>query len=532
LKLTLPSNPADIREHSAHKRRGSDLLCYLIMQLFLFIFRRPGLSFALLGAALFLLLGLLTMQRSFAGIVASAPVITTQPSNSVAGVGEDIAFGVVAIGQPPLHYQWRFNGGNLAGETNSTLLMTNLSFGRAGIYSVVVTNSFGSTNSTNAILTIQSPPSRRLENGRVVQIGSQVAVPIILRATGREHAVSFSLLYNANYSNPVFHPANGGSAVTIDTAQPGVVGVALTLPPGEVFPAGSPWVGLFQFDLAPGAGPLQGGLAFTTNPVMIAAANTNGLALSLSAAIEPQFALVTSNPQLRAQTGLFEQQLLIGNPGTNVVVPVNILALGLGVDSRSNRITFYNSSGTLPSLPFSDPYVDSACDCACGFHLDDPSGSTCDFTSYLNCGAGNCDAYVTNFADLKFAQIYNLGPGQSQTVTLEFYVADHFTVPNPKYSVYFTGSPFFTFPPSSSKALAAVLRETNGLFLVEFPTDLGKVYYVQYADTIEGLQTNALTATPPVNGTGSRVQWLDTGPPRTQSPPESGARYYRVLQSQ
>jgi hypothetical protein len=407
-----------------------------------------------------------------------------------------------------------------------------LSFGRAGIYSVVVTNSFGSTNSTNAILTIQSPPSRRLENGRVLQIGSQVAVPIILRATGREHAVSFSLVYNTNYSNPVFHPANGGSDVTTDTSQAGVVGLALTLPPGELFPAGSPWVGLFQFDLAPGVGPLEGGLAFATNPVMIAAANTNGLALSLSAAIEPQFVLVTSNAQLRAQTGLFEQQLVIGNPGTNVLVPVNILALGLGFDSRTNRITFYNAPGTLAALPFGEPYIDVPCDCACGFHLDDPLGNTCDFSSYLSCGAGNCDAYVTNLTELKFAQINKLGPGQTQTVTLEFYVTDHFTIPKPNYSVYFSASPLVILPPSSTTPLAAVVRETNGLFLVEFRTELGKRYYVQYADTIDGLKTNALTAAPPVNGTGSRVQWLDTGPPRTQSPPESGSRFYRVLQTQ
>src|SRR3954447_18184530 len=155
LKVPLPSNSADIRELSSLKRRSSESLYQLIMELFSFIARRPGRSMAALGAAL--LLAIVALQPSRAGVVASAPVITSQPSNAVAGVGEDIAFGVVAIGQPPLHYQWRFNGGNLANETNSTLLLTNLSFGRAGSYSVLVTNSFGSTNSTNAILTIQSP---------------------------------------------------------------------------------------------------------------------------------------------------------------------------------------------------------------------------------------------------------------------------------------------------------------------------------------------------------------------------------------
>ena len=30
----------------------------------------------------------------------------------------------------------------------------------------------------------------------------------------------------------------------------------------------------------------------------------------------------------------------------------------------------------------------------------------------------------------------------------------------------------------------------------------------------------------------SRIQWLDTGPPKTQTPPENGSRFYRVLETQ
>jgi hypothetical protein len=70
--------------------------------------------------------------------------------------------------------------------------------------------------------------------------------------------------------------------------------------------------------------------------------------------------------------------------------------------------------------------------------------------------------------------------------------------------------------------------------LVEFTTDPGGIYYVQYARTPEELAANpyqAKTALPAVKGTGGSVQWIDNGPPKTESVPVNGARFYRVLRS-
>jgi hypothetical protein len=61
---------------------------------------------------------------------------------------------------------------------------------------------------------------------------------------------------------------------------------------------------------------------------------------------------------------------------------------------------------------------------------------------------------------------------------------------------------------------------------------LNRLYYVQYSSNVNALATNPLTALPAVRGTGSRVQWIDNGPPKTVSPPASGTRFYRVLESQ
>jgi hypothetical protein len=58
-----------------------------------------------------------------------------------------------------LTYQWKFGGTNLAGMTSSSLTLTNVQPQQAGSYSVIVSNNFGETPSSNAVLTVVVPPS-------------------------------------------------------------------------------------------------------------------------------------------------------------------------------------------------------------------------------------------------------------------------------------------------------------------------------------------------------------------------------------
>ena len=51
----------------------------------------------------------------------------------------------------PLIYQWQHDTTNISGATNASLTLTNVSFSEAGSYSVLVTNTAGATNSSNAI---------------------------------------------------------------------------------------------------------------------------------------------------------------------------------------------------------------------------------------------------------------------------------------------------------------------------------------------------------------------------------------------
>ncbi|MCW5550791.1 MAG: immunoglobulin domain-containing protein [Verrucomicrobiae bacterium] len=84
----------------------------------------------------------------------ASPVILSQPEGKLVGVGGSVTFAVVASGTPPLSYQWRFNGVNLPAATDSSLELTNVQFDDAGDYSVVVSNAFGTTISSNAALMV------------------------------------------------------------------------------------------------------------------------------------------------------------------------------------------------------------------------------------------------------------------------------------------------------------------------------------------------------------------------------------------
>jgi Ig-like domain-containing protein/cohesin domain-containing protein len=81
--------------------------------------------------------------------------ITSQPTNQIVGLGDTAAFSITAQSGVPLSYQWFFNGTNeIAGATNTSLILSNVLADEIGVYSVQVTNIYGSIMSSNAALGI------------------------------------------------------------------------------------------------------------------------------------------------------------------------------------------------------------------------------------------------------------------------------------------------------------------------------------------------------------------------------------------
>jgi GH25 family lysozyme M1 (1,4-beta-N-acetylmuramidase) len=87
------------------------------------------------------------------------PTITNQPASLTVVAGADATFTVGVSGAAPFSYQWRFDGGSVAGATDSSYTKTNAQTSDIGSYSVVVSNQFGATTSADALLTVLGPPS-------------------------------------------------------------------------------------------------------------------------------------------------------------------------------------------------------------------------------------------------------------------------------------------------------------------------------------------------------------------------------------
>jgi|GEM_PF-1039523 len=85
-------------------------------------------------------------------------VITTHPQNETGCPGEDIALSVVATGTN-LTYQWQKDGADIGGETNSGLLLTNITALEAGVYRCVVSGDCGSVNSNGGTLIVNTGAS-------------------------------------------------------------------------------------------------------------------------------------------------------------------------------------------------------------------------------------------------------------------------------------------------------------------------------------------------------------------------------------
>lgn len=442
--------------------------------------------------------GVLLACLAVAPVLARAadPEITTQPVSGVAGFGEPFGFSVVAGGTAPLGYQWYRSGSALTAATSDHYFIASTTNVDAATYTVVITNSLGSVTSAPVALTLTSTAARTITTGNVTRL-TTAQVPILLSANGREHEVSFSLGFDTNvFANPTTMPAVS-STTTWDASRvsEGLISGRLTLLSGEVFPPGRSVVLYLYFDFVSGTNPLLGGLYFTNTSVTATnvAFTTNGVPLAANAVVSPQFEILTLAPALNRQSGLFEHRLNIAYPGTGTLENVDLLISGLVDDSRTNRIRVYNSIGLKTIGPDAD-----------GFYENVP-----------------------------FVSGGPLTAGASRNLTIEYYVTDHTTVPGPTYNLVVEGRTGFSISPSAAPLNITTNRFVNGTFILQFPTRVKYRYNIQYAPTLDDLlnnSTNARVVNPAVSGTGYSLQWIDNGPPKTETPPVEGSRFYRVLE--
>jgi hypothetical protein len=117
--------------------------------------------------------------------VAMSPVIVTQPTNQVLAVGSTATLAVAAIGILPLSYQWQTNGvnltdgGGIGGSTNNVLTITDVQTNNSGTYTVIITNIAGMVTSSNAVLTVASPPVIEIQpTNQAMAVGSTAILAV------------------------------------------------------------------------------------------------------------------------------------------------------------------------------------------------------------------------------------------------------------------------------------------------------------------------------------------------------------------
>lgn len=203
------------------------------------------------------------------------PTIATQPQAMAVNLGSNATFSVVAGGATPLYYQWRFNAANLLAATASSYTRTNAQPGDAGNYSVVVSNSLGSISSSNALLTVNVPPS-------ITSQPLSQTVPLGQSATFSVSAVgSAPLVYQWRFNGLAIAGATS-SAYTIAFAQPTNSGAYSALVTNGVASIVSSNASLAVVQLAAGGEDSWGQINLRpdfTNAVAVAAGAWHSLAL-------------------------------------------------------------------------------------------------------------------------------------------------------------------------------------------------------------------------------------------------------------
>ena len=158
------------------------------------------------------------------------PKITLQPTNQTVLMGTDVSLLAIAIGNPPLSYQWQFNGDTLDGANSNSLALTNIQPEQAGDYSLVVSNATGSITSDVATLTVLVPPAFGAQPTNLTVMAGMDA-NFLSAATGTE---PLSYQWRFNGTNLVGADNNLLALMNIQPLQAGAYSLLVTNQAGSI----------------------------------------------------------------------------------------------------------------------------------------------------------------------------------------------------------------------------------------------------------------------------------------------------------
>jgi uncharacterized repeat protein (TIGR01451 family) len=436
--------------------------------------------------------------------------------------GTTATFSTVASGTGPFSYQWFKNGSPLGANTD-TLVLSNISSNDAGLYCVIINGACGSvTNSAN--LGVNQNVSISALASVTKNIGDSVTYSVSASGTGpltfawKKNNQVLSAQTGASLTLNNLTPTDGGTykvEVSGACGDAAVASAVLTMnqPPtanitvptnNSVFVApatftvlasasdpdgvvtnveffistnNADYVKIGESSVAPYFLVLTNvptnSYSFIARATDNMGATGNSDPLSISVIERPPLRLlggITFNPQ----DGLFHLTNVVVNPTYSIFNAVRVRVEGI-----TNPIIVMNASGYTNGIP----YVQSS-------------------TPIL--------------------------PGTSWTNVIKFYVPIGALIPNPKLV------PELITPAPNIVALTngTAQKITRGLFLrdrtfmLEFVTTANRTYYIQYSSDMQ----RWTTVQPPITGNGTSIQWIDAGPPETETLPQlSNKRFYKII---
>jgi hypothetical protein len=267
------------------------------------------------------------------------------------------------------------------------------------------------------------------------------------------------------------------------SAQPGQAAAAVSFP----LPAATDnCPGVSVVATPPSGSSFPIGTTTVTCTATDASGNTNSCTFTITVKATPVGGLVagfvTSPMVLNRQTGLFEQSAGLTNMSSSTVTNARLYVLGL-----PSTNTLYNRAGAALPTGFTNP------------------------TPFVQASSP-------------------LAPSNNVVFLLEFYIPNLVPITN---LTLFAEAAVPVVPPVVPPGSVLVplvagrspLVLNNGRFLLEWASLPGRTYLIQYSSDLATWKT----VEPALVATATSVQWLDDGPPKTDTKPSlAGNRYYRV----
>jgi len=143
--------------------------------------------------------------------------ILSQPQDTNVIVGSNATFSVTVGGAPPFAYQWFFNGSALSGQTNSSVLITNVQTSSQGNFQVVITNSFNAATSRVAVLTVSQPTNSPPVTNSIPLITQEPSDQSVLVGSSATFAVTATSQIPLFYQW-VFQPTGTSTIINVPNA--------------------------------------------------------------------------------------------------------------------------------------------------------------------------------------------------------------------------------------------------------------------------------------------------------------------------